>query len=83
CPLLIKSALEEFSRISGLKPSMEKSLIVFGNVLDPIKASILDIMPFSIGTLPIKYLGVPLISSRLSKQHCIPLIDKVKMRLHN
>ncbi|GJY73723.1 putative RNA-directed DNA polymerase, eukaryota, reverse transcriptase zinc-binding domain protein [Tanacetum coccineum] len=77
---MIKSALEEFSRISGLKPSMEKSLIFFGNVPDPIKASILDIMPFSIGTLPIKYLGVPLISSRLSKQHCIPLIDKVKMR---
>ncbi|GJS94082.1 putative reverse transcriptase domain, reverse transcriptase zinc-binding domain protein [Tanacetum coccineum] len=80
---VIKSALEEFSRISGLKPSMEKSLIFFGNVPDPIKASILDIMPFSIGTLPIKYLGVPLISSRLSKQHCIPLIDKVNMRLQN
>nr|GEX79149.1 hypothetical protein [Tanacetum cinerariifolium] len=29
------------------------------------------------------YLGVQLISSRLYKKHCGPLIDKVKSRLHN
>lgn len=80
---VIKSALEEFSRISGLKPSMEKSLVFFGNVPDRVKSSILEIMPFSVGSLPIKYLGVPLISSRLCKQHCAPLIDKVKLKLQN
>ncbi|GJW30771.1 hypothetical protein Tco_0047646 [Tanacetum coccineum] len=45
---VIKSASEEFSNISGLKPSMEKSLVFFGNVPDPIKAYILEIMAFSI-----------------------------------
>ncbi|GJT94359.1 hypothetical protein Tco_1089877 [Tanacetum coccineum] len=55
----------------------------FGNVPDQIKASILEIMPFTIGSLPIKYLGVPLISSRLFKSYCSPLVDKVKMRLSN
>lgn len=40
-------------------------------------------MPFSVGSLPIRYLGVPLISSRLYKKQCDPLIDKVKSRLDN
>ncbi|GJY37651.1 hypothetical protein Tco_0424015 [Tanacetum coccineum] len=40
-------------------------------------------MPFTVGSLPIKYLGVPLISSRLCKSYCSPLVDKVKMRLSN
>nr|GEU99311.1 zinc finger, CCHC-type [Tanacetum cinerariifolium] len=62
---VIQSALEEFNSIFGLKPSMEKSLVFFGNVPDPIKAYIFEIMPFSIGSFPIKYLGVPFISSRL------------------
>ncbi|GKC34709.1 hypothetical protein Tco_1047093, partial [Tanacetum coccineum] len=44
----IKSALDEFSRISSLKPSMEKSMVFFGNVSDRVKAAILGIMPFSI-----------------------------------
>ncbi|GJZ12614.1 leucine-rich repeat-containing protein [Tanacetum coccineum] len=46
---VIKSALDEFSRISGLKPSMEKSMVFFGNVSDHVKAAILGIMPFSVG----------------------------------
>ena len=79
----IKSALAEFSRISGLKPSFEKSLVFFGNVPDRVKSAILNILPFGEGTVPIKYLGVPLISTRLYKDHCSPLIDKVKMRLKN
>lgn len=60
---ILKSALEEFSRISGLKPSMEKSLVFFGNVSSHVRSATLDIMPFSVGSLPIRYLGVPLIST--------------------
>ncbi|GJR88455.1 putative RNA-directed DNA polymerase [Tanacetum coccineum] len=80
---VFKSALDEFSRISGLKPSMEKSMVFFGNVSDHVKAVILGIMPFLVGSLLIKYLGIPLISSRLCKHHCSPFIDKVKLRLLN
>nr|GEU32005.1 hypothetical protein [Tanacetum cinerariifolium] len=53
---VIKSALDEFTRIFCLKP---------------------------IGSFPFKYLGVPIISSKLCKHHCSPLIEKVKMRLLN
>lgn len=40
-----------------------------------------DIMGFQQGTLPVKYLGVPLISTSLYHADCLPLIEKVKDRL--
>ncbi|GJR83128.1 RNA-directed DNA polymerase, eukaryota, reverse transcriptase zinc-binding domain protein [Tanacetum coccineum] len=80
---VIKSVLEDFSRCSGLKHNLEKSLVFFGNVPVHSKAAILEILPFPVSTLPIKYLGVPLISTRLYKHHCAPLINKVRMRMSN
>ncbi|XP_077227034.1 uncharacterized protein LOC143860333 [Tasmannia lanceolata] len=39
------------------------------------------IFNFRTGTLPIRYLGLPLISSRLKRQDCLPLLDKLKKRI--
>ncbi|KAJ0078798.1 hypothetical protein Patl1_23313 [Pistacia atlantica] len=38
-------------------------------------------MGFEIGQLPVSYLGVPLITSRLYHNDCIPLIEKVEKRV--
>ncbi|GJX32451.1 hypothetical protein Tco_0242306 [Tanacetum coccineum] len=62
---IIKEALEEFKGASGLTPSLPKSTAYFYNVLNHVKLSILQILPFEEGKLPVKYLGVPLVSSRL------------------
>ncbi|GKB10859.1 RNA-directed DNA polymerase, eukaryota, reverse transcriptase zinc-binding domain protein [Tanacetum coccineum] len=43
--------------------------------------SILGIVPFAIGKLPVRYLGVPLITKKISSTDCKPLIDKVKNRV--
>ncbi|GJY29200.1 hypothetical protein Tco_0404967 [Tanacetum coccineum] len=48
-----------------------------------IKASILHLMPFEEGTLPIKYLGAPLISSRLVYKDCKILVERVQDRIGN
>ncbi|GJZ86131.1 putative reverse transcriptase domain-containing protein [Tanacetum coccineum] len=80
---ILKNALEEFSRVSGLTPNFEKSVVFFGNVLVSTRNAILRVMPFPLGSFPIRYLGVPLISSRLYKKYCDPLIDKVKQILFN
>ncbi|GKD20014.1 hypothetical protein Tco_1221717, partial [Tanacetum coccineum] len=66
-----------------IKASLEKSLVFFGNVSASTMSVILGLLPFSVGTLPIKYLGMPLITSRLYKHHFAPLIDKVNMKLLN
>jgi hypothetical protein len=78
---VLKDALEEFGLVSGLVPSLEKSLVFFGNVQPLRQVSILSILPFKVGKLPVKYLGVPLLSKRLSSENCVGLVDKVKTRL--
>ncbi|GJV13665.1 hypothetical protein Tco_1355206 [Tanacetum coccineum] len=80
---VIIDALEEFKNVSGLVPSIPKSTAFFCNVLNALKASILSSMSFAKGTLPIKYLGVPLISSRLLYRDCKVLVEKLESRLND
>ncbi|GJV52851.1 putative reverse transcriptase domain, reverse transcriptase zinc-binding domain protein, partial [Tanacetum coccineum] len=78
---LIIDSLDEFKRTSGLVPSIPKSTAYFCNVRNHIKIAILSIIPFFEGELPIKYLGVPLISSRLLNKDCKILVEKAKNRI--
>ncbi|GKD29436.1 RNA-directed DNA polymerase, eukaryota, reverse transcriptase zinc-binding domain protein [Tanacetum coccineum] len=78
---ILIEALDEFKRVWGLVPSIPQSTIFICNVLDHVKNDILQLMPFERGTLPIKYLGVPLISSRLLYKDCKILIERVHKRI--
>ncbi|GKB44569.1 hypothetical protein Tco_0889511 [Tanacetum coccineum] len=78
---ILKSALDDFRAVFGLLPSMPKSTVFFGNVKDAAKSRILKVMRLTIGTLPVRYLGVPLISNRLFSKDCQLLIDKVRRRI--
>ncbi|GJW55342.1 hypothetical protein Tco_0099427 [Tanacetum coccineum] len=78
---VIIDALEEFKSVLGLVPSIPKSTAFFCNVLNALKASILGFMRFAEGTLPVKHLGVPLISSRLLYHDCKVLVEKLESRL--
>ncbi|GKA42801.1 uncharacterized protein Tco_0735461 [Tanacetum coccineum] len=78
---VIMEGLDEFKKVSGLVPSIPKSTAFFCNVLSHVKLSILNIMPFSEGKLLIKYLGVPLISSRLLIKDCKALVEQAKNRI--
>ncbi|GJT37806.1 RNA-directed DNA polymerase, eukaryota, reverse transcriptase zinc-binding domain protein [Tanacetum coccineum] len=80
---VIKEALDEFKGASGLVPSLPKSTAYFCNVLNHIKLSILQILPFEEGKLPVKYIGVPLVSSRLMFRDCNELIDRVQLRIQD
>ncbi|GJT56749.1 protein LAZ1 [Tanacetum coccineum] len=75
---LIMDALDEFKMVLGLVPSLPKSTAFFCGVSNHVKASILNIMPFHEEELPVKYLGVPLISSRLLNKDCKILVEKVQ-----
>ncbi|GJT81127.1 RNA-directed DNA polymerase, eukaryota, reverse transcriptase zinc-binding domain protein [Tanacetum coccineum] len=80
---ILSKALMEFSGVSGLVPNLDKSSVFFGNVSEHVKVAILNVLPFAVGNLPVRYLGLPLLSSRLFKHHCGGLIDNVKKRLIN
>ncbi|GJV00358.1 putative gag-pol polyprotein [Tanacetum coccineum] len=71
-------ALEEFKNVLRLVPSIPKSNALFCNVPNALKANILSSMPFAEGTLPVRYLGVLLISSRLLYHDCKVLIEKLE-----
>ncbi|GJW17402.1 hypothetical protein Tco_0024838 [Tanacetum coccineum] len=74
---VIKEALVEFKDASGLNPSMPKSKAYFCKVINYTKLAILNVLPFEEERLPVKYLSVPLVSSRLIFRDCKELIEKV------
>lgn len=78
--LCIQEALSEFETLSGLSPSPGKSSIFFSGVPSTVKQSILDALHFQEGSLPVRYLGVPLISTKLKYVDCKSLIDKITNR---
>ncbi|GJX25157.1 hypothetical protein Tco_0231453, partial [Tanacetum coccineum] len=80
---VIKKSLDEFSSFSGLLPNMQKSSVFFGGLSALEQQRILDIIPFNIGNFPMKYLGVPFITKKISVKECKPLVDKVRTRVSN
>nr|GEU29285.1 hypothetical protein [Tanacetum cinerariifolium] len=66
--LMAKNVQQNLSEMSGLNPKMDKSIVFFGNVKESVKEGILDILPFVVRKLPVKYLGVHLITKRLTSK---------------
>ncbi|KAK1434328.1 hypothetical protein QVD17_00066 [Tagetes erecta] len=77
----ILEVLKRFADLSGLFPSNQKSTVYFCHVPPHVKNGILSILPFEEGKFPVKYLGVPLISSRLNSNHCRELINRLENRI--
>ncbi|GJY52436.1 RNA-directed DNA polymerase, eukaryota, reverse transcriptase zinc-binding domain protein, partial [Tanacetum coccineum] len=78
---LLKNVIEEFGRVYGLLLNYNKSTIIFGSVKEEDRKEILDIMPFKVEKLPVRYLGVPLITKRIGVKECKSLTDKVKSKI--
>ncbi|GJX59010.1 RNA-directed DNA polymerase, eukaryota, reverse transcriptase zinc-binding domain protein [Tanacetum coccineum] len=79
---VIKEALDEFNMISGLVLNMGKSTVFFGNLNNLTKQEIIDVMPFKVGSLPVTYLGVPLITKQNRIGDCKCLVDKVRAKVN-
>ncbi|XP_020270760.1 uncharacterized protein LOC109845933 [Asparagus officinalis] len=77
----LHQCMVNISENTGLEANQDKSSVFFGEVVVADKNHIISCLGFKEGTLPIKYLGVPLISKRLSYADCFPLIDKVTNQL--
>ncbi|GMY33691.1 putative RNA-directed DNA polymerase, partial [Fagus crenata] len=74
--ILIKRVLDEFQPMSGLATYNRKSEVFFSGVNEEIKAQVLSIFQFKEGNLLVRYLGVPLISGKLTIADCKPLLDR-------
>lgn len=77
---IIHSCIHSFSLFSGLIPNVHKSHCFLTNTDAATSHEILSLLGFQLGILPTKFLGVPLISTKLSHKDCIPLIHKITLR---
>lgn len=70
-----------FARYLGLKISLEKSTLYFIGVPDQNRADITSRFPFGVGQLPVKYLGLPLLTKRMTVADYNPLLEKIRNKL--
>ncbi|GAA0164614.1 hypothetical protein LIER_20207 [Lithospermum erythrorhizon] len=79
--MYIKSLLKEFGELARLVPNLEKSNIFVGGGNVEMVESLSRFMNIPIGILPIRYLGVPLTSKKMSRNDYKVLVDKIRERL--
>ncbi|KAL0455549.1 UNVERIFIED_CONTAM: LINE-1 reverse transcriptase [Sesamum latifolium] len=79
--LALRGGLRVFAEWSGLEVNLNKSHIILSKSARDFKGQLLDVLGFQEGTLPLRYLGLPLFSSRLTLADCKPLLLKVDERL--
>lgn len=77
----ILTALEEFKQISGLSISPEKSCFFACGFKDVELTSIASISDFPQGSLPIRYLGLPLCTKKLTILGCEPLLQIIRNKV--
>jgi hypothetical protein len=80
---LVMAKLQDFSRSTGLFVNPSKCKVYYGGVADHEKDVIGQATSFAAGSLPFRYLGVPLTSKKLSIHHYMPLIDRIVDRIRN
>ncbi|XP_041006022.1 uncharacterized protein LOC121250855 [Juglans microcarpa x Juglans regia] len=75
----MSETLSVYKAWSGQIVSKEKSSMIFSNYISSSRRrELLGIMGFSWGSLPFKYLGVPIIVNRLAAAHFEDLVGKVR-----
>ena len=78
---LLLDTVDSFTSCSGLRLNKRKSQAFFCNVGEAVVASITQKYGFSVGELPISYLGLPLITGQVTQQVCAPLIQRLCQRV--
>jgi len=80
---VVRKALDNFVVLSKLMINPEKSHVFMSSVDDDLKASILDLLGFRLGSLLIRYLGFLLITTQLKHGDCMALVKRIlsKIRL--
>ncbi|KAL2904550.1 LINE-1 retrotransposable element ORF2 protein [Bienertia sinuspersici] len=78
--MMIK-CFQAFSATSGLKANVSKTEFYTCGVPEEIVQQITHETGFKRGTLPFRYLGVPICSKKISVGHCEQLLEKITSRI--
>lgn len=80
---LMMQTLDIFGSFSGLKINNRKSSFFVSNVQAELSDWIFQTYHIPLGSLPAKFLGVPLISTGLHAHHCQALVSKICSRIES
>ncbi|KAL2230755.1 UNVERIFIED_CONTAM: hypothetical protein Sindi_1669900 [Sesamum indicum] len=78
---IFKAGLDHFAEWSGLRLNVQKSHLIISRSAQALREEMLALLGFQEGALPMRYLGLPLISSRLTIADCRPLLLKIDKRI--
>ncbi|KAL2225757.1 UNVERIFIED_CONTAM: hypothetical protein Sindi_3051500 [Sesamum indicum] len=78
---IFKARLDCFAEWSGLRLNVQKSHLIISRSAQTLREEMLALLGFQEGVLPMRYLGLPLISSRLTIADCHPLLLKIDKRI--
>ncbi|KAE8697209.1 hypothetical protein F3Y22_tig00110627pilonHSYRG00065 [Hibiscus syriacus] len=79
----VTTVLDLFYEISGLKLNASKCEIYAAGFHSLSLEEIHLATGFKIGSLPVRYLGIPLVSRKISEKDCYTLIDNIRARLNH
>ncbi|XP_074297313.1 uncharacterized protein LOC141628023 [Silene latifolia] len=68
--MLMIRAFSSFSKASGLVMNNTKSEVYFNGVTQELKNDIQQVIGFVEGSMPFRYLGVPIQAGKLTKKEC-------------
>ncbi|KAG7556371.1 hypothetical protein ISN44_As11g024100 [Arabidopsis suecica] len=77
----ILQVFQNFAAVSGLNISLEKSTLYMAGVSARTRDDILEQFPFDSGSLPVRYLGLPLLTKRMTVNDYTPLLEKIRSRI--
>ncbi|KAL0444965.1 UNVERIFIED_CONTAM: hypothetical protein Slati_2219200 [Sesamum latifolium] len=73
--------LRIFADLSGLHVNPQKSHLILSQSASDVPDTLLTLLDFREGFLPLRYLGLPLLASRLTIADCRPLLMKIDSRI--
>ncbi|XP_062075318.1 uncharacterized protein LOC133779363 [Humulus lupulus] len=79
---IMRDGFTEFCLASGLSANMKKSQVYFGGLDDRETHQLLERLRFTEGCFPLKYLGVPLRTTKWKAGDCAIIITKIQQKLH-
>ena len=79
----IQKVLNLFYTYSGLQLNNSKSELYSTRIKENELQIIHQVTGFRLGKLPVKYLGVPLITRRLSAHDCTPLVTRITEKVRH
>jgi len=79
----LKEFFTRYALCSSQVMNLNKSSIFVGRVSDARLNQMVQLLGFSVGSIPFNYLGAPIFKEKPKKIHFQPIADKVKLKLAN